>query len=78
MIKFDAPRDLSMNVAAETHKNKDFMRTYITPLVEYDETRQVECKCKESGEFAKNAFNFFKPMTSWDKRRVYKDYGRRL
>lgn len=78
LIKFDLPRDQVQAVGAELKKDADYIRSGITNLVEYDEEYQADCRCAEKGEFAKLAFNFDRPMTSWDKKRVYKNYGLRL
>lgn len=61
----------------EISKDADFLRTSVSKLVEPDEF-QVDCKCEEAGTFVKNLFNYEKPMTHWDKKKVYKNYGRRI
>lgn len=71
------PRD-TIFIDQEIKKDEDFLRSCITTLKEYDENYKTECQCKEKGEFIKYAFDFRNPMTSWDKKRVYKDYGVRL
>lgn len=78
LIKFDLPRTQVTNVTTELQKDADFLRTGISPLVEYEETFDAECRCKQRGQFMKNPFNFEKPMTAWDKKTVYKNYGLRL
>ena len=79
MIKFDVPTKETISIDQEIRKDQDFLRSSITLLREYaqDEFKN-ECECKEKGEFVKNGFDFRNPMTSWDKKRVYKDYGVRL
>jgi hypothetical protein len=72
------PRTTVVKAMTDLVKDVDYIRTHVTPLKEYDEDYQVECVCLERGEFSKNSFNFFKPMTVWDKKRIYKDYGVRL
>ena len=61
----------------EISKDAEFLRTAVSKLVEPDEF-QNECKCQETGKFVKNLFNYEKPMTHWDKKNVYKNYGRRI
>lgn len=78
LIKFDMPRDQVDSVVNEVSKEDDYIRTGIFPLIEYDENYETPCKCKEKGEFIKNAFDFQKPMTTWHKKIHYKNYGRRL
>lgn len=78
LIKFDLPRTHVNNVTSEILKDADFLRSGISPLVENTEEFDAECRCKERGKFMKNAFNFEKPMTSWNKQKVYKNYGLRL
>ena len=72
------PRDESMDLKSNVEKDGDYLRATWMMLKEYDSSFKAECACKKSGEFKKNAFNFMKPMTAFDKMRVYKDYGKRF
>lgn len=63
---------------SEVAKNDDYIRYGISPLLEYDEEHEETCICKEKGVFMKNSFNFMNPMTAWDKKKIYKNYGLRL
>lgn len=76
IIKFDSPRQEVQSIVKEIKNEGNFLRTSITPLS--DEQTDVECVCKENETFSKHGFDFEKPMTSWDKKRIYKNYGRRL
>ncbi len=78
MVKFDLPSKNVNAVVSEVAKNDDFIRYGISPLLEWDEDHEEPCVCKERGEFMKNSFNYMKPMTAWDKKKVYKNYGLRL
>ncbi|CAF0713915.1 unnamed protein product [Brachionus calyciflorus] len=78
LIKFDLPRNHVPNVISEIQKDADYIRSGITPITEFEDTYEAECKCLEKGKFMKNPFNFEKPMTTWDKKKVYKNYGLRL
>jgi hypothetical protein len=78
LIKFDMPSSEVNNVAVELKKDLDYIRSGVAPLVEYDEEFQIRCSCAERGVFAKNAFNFEKPLTSWHKKKNFKNYGLRL
>jgi hypothetical protein len=71
------PRTEINTIATEMSKDKDFLRTGVSPLVDLEEFK-VKCQCEEKGEFVKNPFNFQNPMTSWDKKKIYKNYGLRL
>ena len=71
------PRD-TVFIDQEIKKDQDFLRSSITILKEYDQDFKTQCQCKEKGEYIKYGFDFRNPMTSWDKKRVYKDYGVRL
>jgi hypothetical protein len=78
LIKFDIPRTEVNAVAQELRKDQDLIRTGIMPLQEHESDFQATCQCAEKGEFVKNEFNYEKPMTSWDKKRIFKNYGLRL
>jgi len=77
LVKFDVPRTEISQILTEMSKDKDYLRSGVSPLVDLEEF-QVKCLCEEKGEFVKNPFKFESPMTSWDKKRVYKNYGLRL
>ena len=78
LIKFDMPSNKIQSVTSELLKDQDYIRTGISPLLEYDQDYKQVCACAERGEFVKNAFDFTRPMTSWDKKRVFKNYALRL
>lgn len=79
LVKFDVPARETISIDQEIRKDQDFLRSAITLMKEYaDGEFENECHCKEKGEFVKYGFDFRNPMTSWDKKRVYKDYGVRL
>lgn len=68
---------------SEISKDADYLRSGVSPLVEYganneEDNFQVECKCKEEGQFNKFGFDFEKPMTVWKKKKIFKNYGLRL
>jgi hypothetical protein len=44
------------DVKREVGKDADYLRSHISPLFEYDDSYQVECVCKEKGQFIKNGF----------------------
>lgn len=62
----------------EIKKDEDFIRSSITKLVEYTEDYKHKCFCQEKGQFIKYGFDFRNPMSSFDKKRIYRDYGARL
>lgn len=72
------PSKETISIDQEIRKDQDFLRSCITTLKEYDDEYKNECPCKEAGQFVKYGFDFRNPMTSWDKKKVYKDYGVRL
>ena len=78
LIKFDMPSVHAPTLTNQIGKDQDFIRYGLTTLHEYDDEYAIDCKCKEQGEFVKNAFSFQKPMSAYVKKRVYKNYGVRL
>ncbi len=59
-------------------KDTDYIRYGLSKLHDFDETYEPECQCKTRGEFVKNAFNYEKPMSSYLKKKYFKNYGIRL
>lgn len=78
LIKFDLPRSQINSVTSEIRKDADFLKSGISSLKELDDSFDAECKCLEEGKFIKFPFNFEKPMTVWDKKKIFKNYGLRL
>lgn len=78
LIKFDLPRSHVNTVTSEMRKDADYLRSGISPLKVFEEDFDAECRCLERGKFMKFPFNFERPMTSWDKKKIYKNYGLRL
>ena len=80
LVKFDIPTKEAQSIDQEIKKDEDFIRSCITKLVEIEEDFKQKCLCKEQGkgQFQKYGFDFRNPMTSWDKKKIYKDYGARL
>ena len=79
LIKFDVASKETTSIDQEIRKDEDYIRSCITKLHEYDEEFKQECQCKETtGQFQKYGFDFRNPMTSYHKKKVYKDYGVRL
>lgn len=78
LIKFDVPSKETTSIDQEIKKDEDFIRSCITKLTEYDESFKQTCKCAEKGQFQKNGFDFRNPMTSYHKKKIYKDYGVRM
>ena len=80
LVKFDLPSKDVPLIDQEIKKDEDFIRSCITKLVEIKEDFKQNCICKEQGQgkFQKYGFDFRNPMTSFDKKRIYKDYGVRL
>ena len=78
LIKFDSPTQEVPKIEKEIVNEGEFLRTCVTLLENEDEPTPVECICKQNGQFSKHGFDFQKPMTTWAKKRIYKNYGRRL
>ena len=78
LIKFDVPSNDTSFIDKEIKKDEDFIRSCITKLTEYDEDFEQKCLCAQRGQFMKYGFDFRNPMTSYDKKKIFKDYGVRL
>ena len=66
------------SLTGEIKKDTDYLRHIVATFHDYDENYEPDCKCKTKGEFVKNAFNYEKPMTSYLKKKYFKNYGLRL
>lgn len=78
LIKFDSPRQEVETIMKDVKNEADYLRSAVTRLEDEDEPSPVDCICKKNGQFSKHGFDFEKPMTTWAKKRIYKNYGRRL
>ena len=78
LIKFDIPRSEVNLVAASVKKEADYIKTGISPLVDYTDSYKANCACAKRGEFTKSAFDFEKPFTVWQTKRVNRAYAQRI
>ena len=65
-------------IDAELNRNLDFLRSSIGRLQDDSDDKSVPCKCKELGKFVKSEVDYMKPLTVWNKKRIFKDYSVRL
>ena len=66
------------SLTSQIHKDSDYIRYGISMLHDFDDSYEPDCECKTRGEFVKNAFNYEKPMSSYLKKKYFKNYGLRL
>ena len=72
------PTKETLSIEQEIRKDEDYIRSCLTKLNEYDDDFKKNCECNEKGQFVKYGFDFRKPLTVWDKKKLYKDYTVRL
>lgn len=75
LIKFDAPSKEAPNIQDEFNNNVDYIRSTLAPLQELEEPT---CICSTNGEFKKDRVNYLKPLSTWNRRKIYRDYSVRL
>jgi hypothetical protein len=79
LIKFDCSPKSVTSVAKDLHNNVDFLRSTIARINNIDEEIEAnKCECKEIGKFVKSEVDYMKPMTVWNKKKIFKDYSIRL
>lgn len=78
LIKFDLPTKETKNVEMEFNNNSDFIRTTISPLIEYESDFKANCECLEKGKFMKHSIDYTKPLSVNNKRSLFRDYTVRL
>ena len=75
LIKFDIPREAVQAVIKSFENHDDYLRSTISRI---SDDQDVKCECLEEGKFIKDQVNYMKPMSTNNKRKIYRDYGVRL
>jgi ribosomal protein S6 len=79
LIKFYSPAKVAPQIHDEINKDSNFIKATMAPFRDEEEEKKAnECECKKHGQFVKDKVDYMKPLTVWNKRSIYKDYGMRL